>query len=441
MQFRPLFLALIVFHSGLTFADNWPHLLGPNQDLHSTESGLDLDFGAEGPTKLWEVERGKGHAGPVVVDGRLVFIHQIEEREEVVCLDAATGERLWAHDYPVDVQHSFGIVDAPRCSPTVAEKAGLVFTLGNDGDLIAFKLATGEIKWELRLPNVFGEAPFFFGYGGSPLVVEDQLIIQPGSDDVAVAALSLETGDTIWTTDSIWHGSYASPIVMEVNGNPRILAFLGGMTDPPAGGLVSIRPEDGSIEASYPWRSERFASVNGASPVQCGPNRVFITEDYGEGGVMLRFDGAGQLHATWKLAEFGCQFQTPIFHQGVLYGFGGNGGLMMAVSADTGTPLWSETFYQTTLPWEGREIPISLGRAHAVYVDGAFLVQSENGTLLRLSLEPSGYRLIAGARLFYAPETWSPPVVANGRLYLVQNELGARLICYDVGAGAGSPES
>jgi hypothetical protein len=51
---------------------------------------------------------------------------------------------------------------------------------------------------------------------------------------------------------------------------------------------------------------------------------------------------------------------------------------------------------------------------------------------MRLNLNPGGFEIVAKTRLFYAPETWAPPVVSNGRLYINQNELGSRLICFDV---------
>jgi len=49
-----------------------------------------------------------------------------------------------------------------------------------------------------------------------------------------------------------------------------------------------------------------------------------------------------------------------------------------------------------------------------------------------MDLNAGGFRVLNKARVFYAPETWAPPVVSNGRLYINQNELGSRLICFDV---------
>ena len=147
---------------------------------------------------------------------------------------------------------------------------------------------------------------------------------------------------------------------------------------------------------------------------------------------MLEYGADFKPQMKWASPEFGCQFQTPIYHDGILYGFGGNGGLMMAFDAATGRSLWSEAFYQTTIPWKGREIPISLGHAHFIHIEGGFLCLSENGALLRMELNAGGFRILNKARLFYAPETWAPPVVSNGRLFINQNELGSRLICFDV---------
>jgi len=221
-------------------------------------------------------------------------------------------------------------------------------------------------------------------------------------------------------------------VMMPVNGEDRLLVFAGGMVKPPHGGLLLINPVDGKIDDAFSWRSENFASVNAATPVPSGPNRVFITEDYGKGGVMLEYDSEFRARIRWQSPEFGCQFQTPIYHDGIIYGFGGNGGLMLAFDAFSGRMLWNEAFYQTTIPWDGRDIPISLGHAHLIHVDGQFLCLSENGALIQMQLDASGYRLGAMARLFYAPETWAPPALSDGLLYINQSELGSRLICYDL---------
>ena len=70
-------------------------------------------------------------------------------------------------------------------------------------------------------------------------------------------------------------------------------------------------------------------------------------------------------------------------------------------------------------------------------VDGSFLCLGENGDLAWLELTPKGATVKSQAKLFHAPETWSPPVLSDGRLFVCQNQPGSggtkpRLICYDL---------
>jgi outer membrane protein assembly factor BamB len=436
-SFASLIFCALLTRGERAAAEDWPHFLGPQTNFHSSETGLDLDYSEAGPPLLWEIPRGRGHAGPVVSGGKVVFIHQVEDNEEIHCVAAETGETVWKIDYPVKVDQAYGIVDAPRSSPTIDPATGLVFTLGNDGDLICCQLADGKIVWQKNLAEEFGAAPFFFGYGSAPLVHGDKLIVQAGSDEAGVVAFEKSTGQVIWQCDHPWNGSYASPVTAEINGVKRLLVFAEGMVKPPHGGLVCINLEDGTVLDAFSWRSDNFASVNAATPVPCGPNRVFLSEDYGLGGVMLEYGSDNKAQIVWTSPEFGCQFQTPIYHDGVIYGFGGNGGLMLAFDVASGGLLWNEAFYQTTIPWQGRDVPISLGHAHLIHVDGGFLCLSENGALMRMRLGRDGFEIQAKARLFYAPETWAPPVLSDGRLFVNQNEMGSRMLCYDVSGKSG----
>ncbi|HXE52629.1 MAG TPA: hypothetical protein VN541_06405 [Tepidisphaeraceae bacterium] len=71
-------------------------------------------------------------------------------------------------------------------------------------------------------------------------------------------------------------------------------------------------------------------------------------------------------------------------------------------------------------------------------VDGRFLCLGEFGHLLWVDLSPKGYRELSRAWLFAAGETWTPPVLSRGLLYICQNapdslhHTGRRLLCYDL---------
>jgi hypothetical protein len=79
-------------------------------------------------------------------------------------------------------------------------------------------------------------------------------------------------------------------------------------------------------------------------------------------------------------------------------------------------------------------------RAHLMRADDKTFMLGEFGHLLRVELTPTGYAERQRAWLFAAGETWTPPVLSRGLLYVCQNTpdarrtTGPRVICYDLRA-------
>jgi outer membrane protein assembly factor BamB len=108
-------------------ADDWPQWLGPRRDGIWRETGILEQFPTEGPKLLWRAAIGGGYSGPAVCDGRVFvldwkntakdksnakLLHEGEPpqnsnfvrkllpgNERVHCLNEATGEVLWTHEY------------------------------------------------------------------------------------------------------------------------------------------------------------------------------------------------------------------------------------------------------------------------------------------------------------------------------------------------------
>ena len=400
----------------------WPRFLGPRHDLHSKETRLLKTFPPTGPKKVWEVKKGTGHT-PIVVSGDyLVMIHALDGKETIECLQPETGKRHWKFDYPVRLGSNYGIRDAPRAGPVISDD--LVFTVGVRGDLYCFELNSGKVIWNKNLDREFGIAPLFFGRGSCPLIYEDQIILNVGGD-YSVISLNKRTGKKIWHTKYDWHAGYASPVPATIHGNKRILVFAGGMVRPPTGGLLSIDPSNGELDSAFPWRSSTYASVNAASPVVVG-NAVFITESYTEGGALIDLSKDGEATLRWKAPRFGSHFTTPIARNGYLYGVAGTGGTeLVCYEIESGRELWRDGLHLKDA---------RLGRASLLWVDGAFLCVGAQGTLLWLDLTPKGVSVISEAQLFHAPETWGIPTVSRGLLFVNQNAMGSRLICFDLRA-------
>ncbi len=77
--------------------ENWPQWRGPNRDGISPDKGLLKEWPKDGPSVLWQVDTvGVGYSSIAVVGGRIYTQGDLKGVEHVLCLDAKTGQVLWA---------------------------------------------------------------------------------------------------------------------------------------------------------------------------------------------------------------------------------------------------------------------------------------------------------------------------------------------------------
>ena len=435
-----MFLALVSFcHAG-----DWPTLLGPTHDMHSAETNLLREFPKGGPRLVWSVPKGDGYAAPAIAGGRVVLFHRLEDNAVVDCLNAQDGKPLWRFTTPTAYRDRYGYNHGPRCSPAIAGDA--VFTCGADGQLHCLELATGAVRWQHDVLKEFKLKQNFFGVGSTPLVMDDKLIVNVGGAGAAVVAFDVRTGKIVWSAADEWGPSYATPVPATLHGQRRVLVFAGGESDPPTGGLLVLDPATGKITGRFPWRGKRYESVNGSAPVIIG-NQIFISECYGAGGVLLDVDKSGACRPVWTNKIFGTHFMIVVEKAGTLYGVDGHGpgdAFLVAVDLKTGRelwrekPLWPDMVPSSTGP---REITTGTVRCSLLMLaDGRCLCLGEFGDLLWLDLNPRAYRELGRVHLFLAGDSWTPPALADGLLYICQNKRDAihgtppRLLCYDLRA-------
>lgn len=425
---------------GAAVAD-WPRFLGPTDDGRTPETRLLKEFSADGPGKVWEVARGDGYAAPAIAGGRLVLFHRLDGKETIECLDAETGRRHWHFCYPVEYQDRFNYSPGPRNGPVIA--GGEVYTFGVTGMLHCLRLGDGSVVWKRDVRAEYGVPDNFFGLGSSPLVYGGLLILNAGgSGGRSVIAFDRGTGEEAWCASSDWGNSYASPIVARLHGSDRVMVFAGAESEPPTGGLLCIDPKTGRVDGAFPWRAKIVYSVNASTPVAVGEDAVFISESYTRGGALVRFSERFEPSQAWANPRFGMHFITPVLKDGHLYGIDGQhqGEAKLAcVDAATGEERWRDPM-TWEIPFGGETKRIGVCRGNLIWADGAFLCLGELGSLLWLDLSPAGCRVISRAQPFIASQTWTPPAISRGLLYLVQNArdalsgAGPRLLCLDLRA-------
>ena len=422
---------------------DWPDFLGSSRDAVSTETKLLKRFPKGGPALVWEMETGRGYAPPSVAGDRLVFMHRVGDEVLVECLHPETGDRYWVFRYPTAYKDRYNFGDGPRATPVI--DGDRVYTCGASGQLHCLDLKSGALIWKHDFLTEHSVPQDFFGVASTPLVEGDLLIVNVGAPGgPSVIAYDKRTGKIVWQAGKEWGASCASPVAATLHGRRRLFVFAGGISEPPTGGLLSIDPISGSIDFRFPFRSKRYESVNAATPVVIG-NQVFISTDYKTGCALLNIKSSGEYDVAWKNKSLLAHFVTPIHRDGHLYGLHGSGGqtAIVCVNLKSGKRMWEERpLFDEEVVKDGKKetVSIPLKSGGLLYADGDFLLLNERGQLLWLDLSPKGYREISQATLFSATESWTPPVISRGLLYVTQNtkdkrhNTPPRLLCYDLRA-------
>ena len=423
--------------------EDWPHFLGPHVNATSRETKLLGQWPAAGPKIVWEMERGEGYACPVFAGGRLVYFQHVDGKETVDCLEPETGRRFWRYDYPVEYRDRYGFSPGPRASALIDD--GRVYVVGVTAVLHCLDLKTGRVLWRRDLIADYKVPQYFFGYGPTPFAWRDRLIVNVGGkarDGVTgtcVAAFDKLTGRTLWEVEDSWGAGYASPIVAKLRGREVALVVAAGESRPSVGGLLTIDPQTGRVFDRFPWRARVYESVIAGTPAVLDDRRVYISDCYEKGGVLLEFDENLKSKPAWTQREFGLHWMMPLLIDGHLYGFAGRNPPdteFKCLEAATGKIVWAD---DTRFDENGRLS--SFFRASLLQADGRVFCLGEDGLLAEFALTPKGAVTRQRARLFLAQSTWTLPALHRGLLYVVHNsrdmrgDKPPRLICYDFRAG------
>ncbi|MFP6598756.1 MAG: PQQ-binding-like beta-propeller repeat protein [Candidatus Hydrogenedentota bacterium] len=387
---------------------DWPKFLGPNSNATSQELGILTEWPREGPPILWSRPIGESYGAPVISKGRLVLFHRIGDHEVIECVDALNGSRVhWQHGYPTDYVDRYGYNGGPRSSPTI--DGDRVYTFGAQGVLTCLDFETGKLLWQRQVNEEFEVPPGFFGVGSAPVIEDDLILLNVGGPDGAgVIALDKSSGKTVWTASDD-EASYSTPIVATVRGE-RLAIFH------TADGLLVLEAKTGKLRYRYPFRSRIRESAIAATPILID-DTVFLSATYKIGAVTLQLAPDG-LKEVWKDPEaMQNHWAISVFKDGYLYGMDGrheSGANFRCIDFATGKVIWSTR--------------AKIGRASFIMADGHLIALGERGHLVLIEVSPERYIEKERVQILNYP-AWTPPVLAQGRLYL-RNE--RQLICLDL---------
>jgi outer membrane protein assembly factor BamB len=209
--FIPCLLTLFAVR---TFAsEEWTQFRGPNGTGVSATTGLPQEFG---PTKnvVWKTELPPGHSSPVLTHNRIFVTAHTKEKDSykllIICLDRQTGKILWQSEVPRTIQGRLQNVNGPA-SPTPVTDGTNVYVFFQEFGLVSFD-GNGKQRWKLPL----GPVNMFYGFGASPILVDDKVILPVDQDNPAsyLVAVDKNSGRVRWKVErpTVISG-YSTPII------------------------------------------------------------------------------------------------------------------------------------------------------------------------------------------------------------------------------------
>ena len=384
--------------------DDWPQWRGKNRDGIATETGLLKTWPAAGPPLAWKTAgAGEGYSSFSAAHGRLYTMGARGGTEYVMAFDAATGKKLWERESGRRFSNDQG--DGPRATPVV--DGTQLYSLGASGDLTSIDSATGKVAWTVNVLQKFGASNIRWGLSESPLVLQDRILVNPGGRGASIVAVKKTDGSEIWRSGNDAAG-YSSAVATTIGGIPMAVFF----TDAKA---VGVDTRDGRQLWSYARAANQTANI--ATPIVRG-NKVFISSDYGTGAALLELTPSGNTmnaKEVYFTNEMRNHHASSILVGDHLYGF--SSAILTAMRFDTGTVAWKNR---------------SVGKGSMVFADERLYLFSERGTVAIAEANPEAYKEHGRFQLTVGSSpTWSHPVVANGKLFLRDQDT---IYAYDVRA-------
>ncbi len=382
--------------------EDWPQWRGPHRDGVSAERGLLKEWPKSGPPVAFKISgAGEGYSSFAVAAGRLFTLGARGDREYVIAFDATTGKRLW--EVPLGRRFTNDRGDGPRSTPTI--DGDRVYAFGASGDLSALDAASGKVAWTVNVIRDLGGQNIKWGLSESPLISGDRIIVSPGGSGSAIVALNKTNGKLLWKSEADTAG-YSSAVFHEIGGIREAIVFTGQRA-------LGIDISNGRVLWSYDKVANRVANI--ATPIARG-NFVFLSSDYGTGAALLQLTAAGggiTAREVYFTREMRNHHASSVLVGDHLYGF--SSAILTAMRFDTGEVAWKDR---------------SVGKGSLVFADGRLYLFSEGGVVALVEATPEGYREHGRFELETGSlPTWSHPVVANGKLFLRDQDT---IYAYDV---------
>ena len=367
----------------------WPGFRGENRDniLHNLR--IETDWSTHPPVELWRRAVGPGWSSFSVHGNRFFTQEQRGEEEMVSCYNATTGQPVWKHSDSARFWES-NAGAGPRGTPTLSGNA--VYSLGGTGIVNALNISDGSLIWTRNAASDTGAKLPGWAFSGSPLVVDDLVIVAASG---ALIAYDAQTGDLRWKGPAGGE-AYCSPHLAIIQGTPQILHLSGD-------GISSVSPTDGTVLWDHAWSGYPIVQ-----PALTSEGDVLFSAERASGmrRLSLTTDSEGwKVEERWTSTRMKPYFNDFAIHKDHVYGF--DGSIMACMDLADGGRKWKGGRYGN-------------GQFLLLADQDLLLVLTEQGELALVKAIPDQFMEVARVPAIEG-RTWNHPVLA-GDILLVRND-------------------
>jgi outer membrane protein assembly factor BamB len=390
-------LILCGFVVDIRAQSDWLQWGGPSRNFTTNSKGLAAAWPSTGPKRLWSRPLGAGHSAILVSGNTLYTMYNQGEQEVVIALAADTGKTIWEYKYdapsPAGMDYEFGV--GPHSTPLLVR--GLLYTVGATGKLFALDKITGKVAWAHDLWTEYGGTKRGRGYSCSPIAYKNTVILTLGGPGQALIAFNQKDGTVAWKNQTL-DMSPSSPIIVNVDGQDQLIAFLGKV-------VAGIDPNNGNLLWSHPHVTEW--GLNISTPIWGNDNLLFISSAYSGGSRVLKLtqkDGKTTVEELWFHRRMRLHHSTAIRIGDYIYGSSGDFGpsFLAAVNVKTGE-----------IAYQDRSFP----KSNLLLAEGKLIILDEDGNLALATATPTELKVISKVSVM-RNLAWTVPTLVGTKLYL-----------------------
>ncbi len=365
----------------------WPGFRGPNRDGVIHDKLITTNWNTNKPEELWRIPIGPG-CSSVSINGDLIYTQEQRGEFEIVsCYNLKTGSPIWKHRDKTRFYDSHAGA-GPRSTPAIS--GNKVYTLGATGIMNALDATSGSVLWTRNTAVDCAAKLPVWGFTGSPLVVNDVVIVAMSGD---LGAYDSESGTPKW----FWHdggSGYSSPQLLKLGGKEQVVMMS-------SSGAVSLDMTCGRKLWKYPWPAgERILQ-----PALIDNNDLLITSEMKEIRRISVSQGPDScvIKEIWTSSAMKTYFNDMVINKGYAYGF--DGPFIVCIDARNGKKLWRGNRYQ--------------GWILLLADQDLLLVLTEKGEVALVKASPDKFTELARFQAIHG-RTWNHPAL-SGNILVVRN--------------------